>query len=305
MLFLAVILMAGMTTGCKTSTGTKGFFGVVKNVMVGDDYGEAGRRMGRMAYTGYVLMKGNPKYDKYTRKAEEIYTALDNVEDFDAASVNQLLLDILRASLTTRYGYMEAEGITLAIRVGGALADRMLIKDNVSKEDLKLYIKGLKEGVDEARAETPQEFLDAAAAKAAEKLAKEDAKKKAKYITCTEGQCEYDFTKMRKTSEQLKLAKELKEDGWLDYSEQKTPEVLETKAENVEDFITRTTDLKKVKIKTLKVWIGKVKVDAAAHKLVSIQFLREDFDGQVTETDCVRCEGDLELVALEIEKEKE
>jgi hypothetical protein len=297
---LSVLFALSLTvvmTGC-SGTGNKGFFGVVKNVLIGDDYEEAGRMVGKAGYTAYVIMKGDPKYDKYTKKAEEIYVALDNAENFDEASVNQIFLEVLRAALQTRYGYLEAEGITMAVRIGGAIADRMIIK-NVSSTDAKLYLKGLKEGVDEARAETPQEFLDEAAAKAAEKAEKEANKKEAKYITCTEGQCDYDFTKMRGTSKQLNLAKELKKDGWLDYTEQKTEEVLVTKAENVEHFIERTTNLKKLKIKTLKVWIGKMKVDSATHKLVSIQFLREDLDGNVMETTCVACEGDLELMELE------
>ena len=297
---LSVLFALSLTvvmTGC-SSTGNKGFFGVVKNVLIGDDYEEAGRMVGKAGYTAYVIMKGDPKYDKYTKKAEEIYTALDNAENFDEASVNQIFLEVLRAALQTRYGYLEAEGITMGVRIGGAIADRMIVK-NVSSADAKLYLKGIKEGIDEARAETPQEFLDEAAAKAAEKAAEKENKKKAKYITCTEGQCDYDFSKMRETSKQLALAKELKNDDWLDYTEQKTEDMRATKAENVEHFITRTLNMKKFKIKTLKVWIGKVKVDSATHKLVSIQFLWEDFDGQISETNCVACEADLELLELE------
>ena len=286
-------------TGCQ-NTG-KNFFGIVKGVMVQDDYEEAGYRVGKAAYMGYVIMKGDPKYDKYTKKAEEIYLALDNAESFDTTSVNQVALEILQAALTARYGYVKATLITDGVRIGGVIADRIIMKD-VSAADATLYAKGLKRGIDDARAETPQEFLDEAAAKAAEKQAKLEAKKSFKYITCTEGECDYDFSKMRDTSKQLALAKELVKEGWVDYTEQKTDEVQITKAENIDHFIERTTNMKKLKIKTLKVWIGKIKVSSVTHKIVTIQFLHENFDGEILETNCVACEADLELIALEDEE---
>jgi len=290
---IALMLVVGMT-GCK-SVADKNFFGLVKGVVIGDDYEAAGRMVGNAGYMAYVVMRGDPKYDKYTSKAEEIYALLDNAEGFDTASVNKIFLEVMQAGLTAKYGFVKAALITDGIRIGGVIADRLFLK-NVSTADANLYLKGIKEGIDEARAGTPLEALDQAAAERAAKLAEKENKKNAKYITCTEGVCEYDFSKMRGTSKQLALANELKNDGWLDYSEQPTETVLVTKADNVEHFIERTTVMKKFKVKTLRVWITYVKVNAATHKLVDIKFVLLEDDGTQIDVDCVGCVSDIELL---------
>lgn len=295
-LIMAAIVAITAFTGC-TSTG-KNFFGIVKGVVIGDDYEAAGRMVGEAGYMAYVVMKGDPKYDKYTAKAEEIYAALDNAEGFDTASVNQIFLEVMQAALTAKYGYVKAVLITDGIRIGGVIADRLIVQ-KVSSADATLYVKGIKEGIDNARAGTPVEALDQAAAERAAKLAKDEARKNAKYITCKEGVCEYDFSKMRSTAKQLALAKELKDDGWLDYTEQTSAEVLVTKADNVEHFIDRTTVMKKFKVQTLRVWITYIKVDAAAHKLVDIKFALLDYDDTLIDVDCVSCVTDIELLDAE------
>lgn len=310
LILFACVLSVACFTGC-TSAG-KNFFGIVKGVVIQDDYEAAGRMVGEAGYMAYVIMKGDPKYDKYTAKAEEIYAALDNAESFDTASMNQVILEIAQAALTARYGYVKAALITDGIRIGGVIADRLILKD-VSAADATLYVKGLKEGIDEARAKTPQSALDAAAAKAAEKAAKEKAKKEAeaagkeykeetvaeatpKYIKCKVGDvCEYNFT--NKTVEyQLAVAKELRDFGFLDENEPE-PEEGHSKYRNVNDFITRTETMQKFGVKTLRVWISYVKVNAA-NKLEAITFLEQLDSGKTIETKCVVCTLDHELIEL-------
>ena len=327
LMFSVLALACILLTGC-TSTG-KSFFGIVKGVAMPDDYEAAGRMVGEAAYMGYVIMKGDPKYDKYTSKAEEIYAALDNAESFDTASVNQVALEILQAALTDRYGYVKAFLITDAVRVGGVIADRLLMKD-VSAEEATLYAKGLKEGIDEARSKTPAIALDEAAAKAKEKADKEKAKKEAeskgetyveedewaepKYITCKPVKtCVYKFTD-RTLSVQKRIAQELDKFGFLDKTEQPEDEFDIPKYKNVLDLITRCNDLEKFGVTRLNVWISDVKVDCkwaldedgkekldkdgnkiADCKLVSIRFLSQQSDGSTKETKCVGCATYTEL----------
>lgn len=300
-LFVALVLVVGMT-GC-TNTG-KSFFGVVKNVVIGDDYEAAGRMVGNAGYMAYVIMKGDPKYDKYTAKAEEIYAALDNAESFDTATVNQVFLEILQAALTARYGYFKAVAITNGVRIGGVVADRLILK-NVSATDANLYVKGLKEGIDEARADTPIEALDAAAASYKEKAEKAKNEASAKYIVCEAGKpCDLDFSKMRSTAKQLVLANEImagvKEGKYLDPAEQRDAELNPTKYENLVDFIERTTNMKKFKVKKLRCWIGKVHVTAEG-KMDVLEFLWEDEEGNILVCKCTGCVGDYELLDAELE----
>lgn len=308
-LFLAIIVIIAMT-GC-TSTG-KNFFGVVKGVVVGDDYEAAGRMVGEAGYMAYVIMKGDPKYDKYTQKAEEIYAALDNAEGFDTASMNQVILEVMQAALTARYGYVKATLITNGVRIGGVIADRLILKD-VSAADATLYAKGLKEGIDEARANTPQSALDEAAAKAAAKAAKEKAKKEAeaagkeykeetaeeaapKYIKCKKGDvCEYDFTN-RSLETQLAIAKDLRDFKFIDPDEPE-PKEGHTKYKNVLDFIARCENLQKFGVKTLCLWISHVKINAD-NKLEAITFLEQLDNGTTRETNCVSCTMDYELLDI-------
>ena len=320
---LFALSLTVVMTGCQ-NTG-KNFFGIIKGVMVQDDYEEAGYRVGKAAYMGYVIMKGDPKYDKYTKKAEEIYAALDNAETFDTASVNQVALEILQAALTARYGYVKAYLITDGVRIGGVIADRLIMK-NVSAADATLYAKGLKRGIDDARANVPASALDEAAAKRAEKEAKAQKEKqevatgeigfgwtqdewaKPRYITCSPVKtCSYKFND-RTLAVQKRIAQELDKFGFLDKTEQPADEYTVPKYENVEALITRCEELEKFGVKRLNVWISDVKVDCkwktdengkevldengnkiADCKLVSIRFLYQDFDGSIKEATCVGC----------------
>lgn len=327
--FIIMLMLACIVsfTGC-TSTG-KSFFGTLKGVVIGDDYEAAGKMVGEAGYMAYVIMKGDPKYDKYTSKMEEIYKALDEAGDFDTGSLNQTILEVARVALTAKYGYVYGTLITDGIRVGGVVADRMFLK-NVSATDATLYAKGLKEGIDEARAKTPASALDEAAAKAKEKAEKEKAKAEGKeaeleakkkdewakpiYITCKPVKvCTYKFTN-RSIDIQKRISQELDRFGFLDPNEEPTEEYACTKYKNVIDFIARCERLEKFNVKKVNVWISYVRVNCkwkvdengkeildekgekiADCKLEAITFLWEDAYGNVMETDCVSCMDDTEL----------
>lgn len=327
LILIACFLSLVCFTGC-TSVG-KNFFGIVKGVVIQDDYEAAGRMVGEAGYMAYVIMKGDPKYDKYTAKAEEIYAALDNAEGFDTTSMNQVILEIMQAALTAKYGYVKATLITDGIRIGGVIADRLILKD-VSAADATLYVKGLKEGIDEARGKTPAIALDEAEAKRQEKLAKEKAKQEGKekekeeqekdewakpvYITCAPVKtCTFTFSN-RTMDVQYRIAKELDVFGFLDPNEQPTEEKPVTKYKNVQDFIKRCELLQKYSVQKVNVWISYVKVSCDWEKdengndkldkegnkiakcvLEEIKFLWEDDYGNVLESTCVGCQMFTEL----------
>lgn len=326
-LFLVLTMLVGVT-GCR-NMGGKSFFGTLKGVVIGDDYEAAGKMVGEAGYMAYVIMKGDPKYDKYTAKMEEIYKLVDESGTFDTASINQTILDVARVALSAKYGYVYGTLITDGIRVGGVIADRLVMK-NVSAADATLYAKGIKEGVDEARAKTPASALDEAAAKAKEKAEKAKAKAEGKeaeleakkkdewakpvYITCKPVKvCTYKFTN-RSLSVQKRIAQELDKFGFLDPNEEPADEYSMTKYQNVKDFIERCERLEKFNVKKVNVWISYVRVNCvwkkdadgkeildekgnkiADCKLEAITFLWEDAYGNVMETDCVRCMDDTEL----------
>lgn len=327
MAFVLATTMVTMFTGC-TSTG-KNFFGIVKGVVIGDDYEAAGRMVGEAGYMAYIVMKGDPKYDKYTSKMEEIYAALDAAGDFDTASVNQIILEVARVALTAKYGYVYGTLITDGIRVGGVIADRLVLK-NVSAMDATLYAKGLKEGIDDARTKTPLSALDEAEKARQEKIAKEKAKKEAKekgeeyvekdewenpmYITCKPVKtCVYKFSD-RSLAVQKRIAQELDKFGFLDKTEQPEDEYDVPKWKNVLDMISRCEILEKYGVKKVNLWISDVKVDCkwkvdedgkevldekgnkiADCKLIAIRFLFQYSDGSIKETACVGCQELSEL----------
>lgn len=335
-LFASVLMFTALPvfmTGC-TTTGNN-FFGTLKGVVIGDDYEAAGKMVGEAGYMAYVIMKGNPKYDKYTSKMEEVYKTLDEAGLIDTVSINQTILEVAQVALSAKYGYVYGTLITDGIRVGGVVADRMIMK-NVSAESAKLYAKGILEGVNEARAKTPASALDAAEAQRQEKLEKEKAKAENKeaeleqkkkdewakpiYITCKPVKiCPYKFSN-RKLSVQKRIAQELDKFGFLDPNEEPADEYSITKYKNVKDFIARCERLEKFNVKKVNVWISYVRVNCkwkvdengkeildekgnkiADCKLEAITFLWEDSNGNIMETDCVSCMDDTELDDLTTE----
>ena len=271
---LALIVSSCLWTGCST-TGKTSLLGSVKQVIVGDDYEAAGKAVGDASYTAYVLLKGNPKYEKYTKKCEELYAALDDAESetVKLGTVNQVALEVMQAALTAKYGYAKASLITTGVRIGGAVADRIIAK-KVDTVAAGLFVKGFKEGIDEAKS-------------LAIPTAQTDASSLPNYITCAKGnKCRFTFTD-RTTAVQLAIAKELDDYKFLDKKEKRTDEYVPTKAENVLDLIGMLEKMLELGESTSNVWISEVCINENG-KLDSIKFLCDD-DGVIKATDCVSC----------------
>jgi hypothetical protein len=122
--FLALLSFSLMTTtGCASKGKTP--LGIVKEVIIGDDYYAAGENVGAISVTAYGILKGDSKYTKYTEKMEKVYEELKKADgDITAGSANEIALEIAQAALTAKYGYAKASLITTGIRIGGAVADK-------------------------------------------------------------------------------------------------------------------------------------------------------------------------------------
>ena len=106
-LFVLLIGLSLFEVGCTSVTP---MLGNVTQVIVGDDYEAAGKAVGEAGYTAYVILKGNPKYDKYTKKCEELYAALDAADsDVKIGTVNTVAMEVMNAALTVKYGYAKAQ----------------------------------------------------------------------------------------------------------------------------------------------------------------------------------------------------
>jgi len=273
-IIMAALLAVATMTGCK-STGKQSLLGSVKQVIVGDDYEAAGRAVGEASYTARLILAGNPKYDKYISKYDEFCQALDNAESetVKLGTINQVALEVMQVALTAKYGYAKASLITTGVRIGGAVADRIIAKkvDTVAADQ---FIKGFKEGLDAARETTPAESIVVA----------DNAAKKP--FECPEGNCDITVTN-KKVSHQLAIAKELRDGGYLDENEQPASEYACTKYKNVIDFISRCDVLKKFNVKKTQLYITKFSVKGG--KLSSIEFKMLMDDGSTLDVDCVAC----------------
>lgn len=270
-LFTLLICLSLFEVGCTSVTP---MFGNVAQVIVGDDYEAAGKAVGEAGYTAYVILKGNPKYDKYTKKCEELYAALDAADsDVNIGTINTVAMEVMNAALTVKYGYAKAQLITTGVRIGGAVADRIIAKrvDAVAAEQ---FLRGFKNGIDNAKS-------------IAIPTAPTDVSSLPNYITCTKGnKCRFTFTD-RTTAVQLAIAKELDDYKFLDKNEKRTDEYVPTKAENVIDLIGMLEKMLELGESTSNVWISEVCINENG-KLDSIKFLYDD-DGVIKATDCVSC----------------
>ena len=274
-LFLAIAVIGGVT-GC-SNIQNGGFFGMVKKVILPDDYEEAGRMVGEAGYMAYVIMKGDPKYDKYTTKMEEIWAALQagEKESFVMGDLNNTFLEVMRVAMTAKYGYVKGALITDGIRIGGVLADR-LMADKVDTVKMELYLKGVKEGIEHAIAATPADAFTEF-----QKPTEEDKK----IIRCPDGNCKGDLSNKRTVSYIAQAAQELLDSGYLDKNEE-APEGEHNKYENMEQLVERCKLLKKFGIKKSLMYIGEYEIKDG--KCIKLDIWLED-DGKVLKVTCVGC----------------
>ena len=281
MIFALLVVVSLTSIGCKTAGGPS-LLGTVKNVLIGDDYEAAGKTFGEASYMGYLILEGNPKYKEYTDKCKELYKALDNAESetVKLGTVNTVAMEVMEVALTAEYGYVKARLITSAVRIGGAVADRIIARrvDTVAADK---FINGFKEGLDLAIAKTPADALV--------------EPEKPKAFDCKDGNCTV-VVGSRDAQHQRKVAKQLISDGYADKNE-KPKEGAHTTYQNLKDLQERCKVLRKFGVSETNCYIHHFVVKDG--RLTEIEFRMISFDGEEFVTDCVSCCTMPELDGLE------
>lgn len=271
----SLLLFAALPlTGCAGKTGSgKSLLGTVKQVIVGDDYYQAGKNVGGASVVAYGLLKGDSKYDKYTKKCEELYAALQTAEGgATAGGANEIALEVLQAALTAKYGYAKASLITTAVRIGGAVADRIIAK-KVDEVAANQFLNGFRDGVEESLAGLPADALTPA------------EKTDDKPFECPDGNCTVNITN-RKVSHQIAVAKELLDGGYADKEE--VVEIGEvSKYDNISHFVERCKILQKYKVKKTVLYIKQFVIEGGKLKTIAFKMINDD--GKEIDVDCVGC----------------
>lgn len=152
-LFSAVVL-SFTWHGCKTVSPLGDALGSQLSVA---DYKAAGEAVGEAGYYAYAYLKQDAKYEKYTKRCEEIYAALEKAQGGDAsqsidvAAVNDAALQVLNVVLAAKYGPTQAALITAGARIGVGFAYN-LVKKNIPESKLNLYLDGVWSGIQTAKA---------------------------------------------------------------------------------------------------------------------------------------------------------
>jgi hypothetical protein len=273
-LLTACIAIVGMT-GC--AEVSKGFFGNLSKVLLPDDYEVAGQMTGEAAYMAYVVMKGDPKYDKYTAKMEEIYKALEagEKESLVMGDLNNTFLEVMRVAMTAKYGYVKGALITDGIRIGGVIADR-IVSGKIDTVKAEQYLNGVKKGVDNAIANTPADAFTEF-----QKPTEEDKK----IIRCEDGNCKGDLSKKRKVSYIAQAAQEFLDTGYISKDEP-AKEGEHNTYENLEQLIERCKLLKKFGVKKSLLYIGEYEFKDG--KCVKLDIWFENGE-ELLKVNCVNC----------------
>jgi hypothetical protein len=284
-LLAACIAIVGMT-GC--TQVSKGFFGNLSKVVLPDDYEVAGQMTGEAAYMAYVIMKGDPKYDKYTAKMEEIYKALEagEKESLVMGDLNNTFLEVMRVAMTAKYGYVKGALVTDGIRIGGVIADR-IVSGKVDTVKAEQYLNGVKKGVDNAIATTPADAFTEF-----QKPTEEDKR----IIRCPDGNCKGDLSGNKKVSYQAQVAKELLDSGWVDPNGEPLEEGGHNIYQNLQDFVERCKILKKFGVKKTVLYLGKYEIKD--NKLVDLEFWFQEENGELYKVTCVSCMNIPELADI-------
>jgi len=142
MMVAAVALM--MLASCATQK--VGVLDKITNTTLVNNPALAGTTLAKGLYTGYLLVKNNPKYDKETKAIEAMYLELLQAEKADEkptiGAVNKAALTVLRAAVTAKYGYIKGGLIADATNIAGTIIDAR-IKKRMSETDENIFMDAL------------------------------------------------------------------------------------------------------------------------------------------------------------------
>lgn len=142
MMVASVALM--MLASCATQK--VGVLDKITNTTLVNNPALAGTTLAKGLYTGYLLVKNNPKYDKETKAIEAMYLELLQAEKADEkptiGAVNKAALTVLRAAAISKYGYVKGGLIADATNVAGTIIDAR-IKKRMSETDENVFMDAL------------------------------------------------------------------------------------------------------------------------------------------------------------------
>ncbi len=151
-LFALLITASVFEVGCK-STPLKDALG---NTLTVDDIETYGELVGETGYYVYCYYKNNPKYEKYTKRCEEIYSALEKAQEesgkegLDLQAVNDATLDIITIAAASELGPTGAAGVRAASAVLLKLGYQFY-KKQMNEDQLETYLAAAYRGVKRAK----------------------------------------------------------------------------------------------------------------------------------------------------------
>ena len=153
MIFALLIVVMINTVGCKTTTPLTDAFGKELNI---GDVKIAGEGLGEGMYLAYKFLEQDKKYDTYTTRLKQIYTALEKAQaqgdttGLDVEDITNAALDVLAVVAAAEYGPQNAAAIKLA----SSIAVRYLVlfaKSRLPESQLEVFVNAVWTGVQRAK----------------------------------------------------------------------------------------------------------------------------------------------------------
>ena len=154
MLVMVVCSTLFMLYSCKSTTPLTDAFGKELNI---GDVKIAGEGLGEGMYLAYKFLEQDKKYDTYTERLRQIYTALEKAQaqgdatGLDVEDITNAALDVLAVVAAAEYGPQNAAAIKLA----SSIAVRYLVlfaKSRLPEDQLEVFVNAVWTGVQRAKA---------------------------------------------------------------------------------------------------------------------------------------------------------
>ena len=154
MLVMVVCSTLFMLYSCKSTTPLTDAFGKELNI---GDVKIAGEGLGEGMYLAYKFLEQDKKYDTYTKRLRQIYTALEKAQaqgdatGLDVEDITNAALDVLAVVAAAEYGPTNAAAIKLA----SSIAVRYLVlfaKSRLPESQLEVFVNAVWTGVQRAKA---------------------------------------------------------------------------------------------------------------------------------------------------------
>lgn len=139
---------------CKSTTPLKDALGKELNI---GDVKIAGEGLGEGMYLAFKFLEQDKKYDTYTERLKQIYTAIEKAQKegdatgLDVEDITNAALDVLAVVAAAEYGPQNAAAIKLA----SSIAIRYLVlfaKSRLPEDQLEVFVNSVWIGIQRAKA---------------------------------------------------------------------------------------------------------------------------------------------------------